>query len=77
MSRWVIVSQMMANRQSGDQGIYGGLASWRRTKLRRAAGCLLVALAPVRDLLIYAKHLFVARRIGKSKQTGRKAPETN
>ena len=27
---------------------------------RIAAGCLLVALAPVRDLLLRAKHLFVA-----------------
>ena len=32
----------------------------RRTKLRLAAGRLLVALGPVRDLLVRAKHLFVA-----------------
>jgi hypothetical protein len=37
-----------------------GLAGWRRTKLRHAAGCLLVALAPARDLLLRAKHLFAA-----------------
>jgi hypothetical protein len=33
--------------------------NWR-TKLRRAAGRLLVAGTPVQDLLLRAKHLFVA-----------------
>ena len=38
-----------------------GLAGWRRTKLRLAAGRLLVvAFGPVRDLLLCAKHLFFA-----------------
>ncbi len=36
-----------------------GLASWRRTKLRCAAGRLLVAGTPVRGLLLCANHLFV------------------
>ena len=34
-----------------------GLAGWRRAKLRHAAGCLPVALAPARDFLLRAKHL--------------------
>jgi hypothetical protein len=34
-----------------------------RRKLRRAAGRSLVALGPVRDLLLRAKHLFVAATI--------------
>ena len=41
-----------------------GLAGWRRTKLRLAAGRLLVALGRVRVLLLCAKHLFVAARRG-------------
>ena len=32
-------------------------------KLRRAAGGLLVALPPVRDLLLRVKHLFVAAMV--------------
>ena len=36
----------------------------RREKLRRAAGRLLVAGIPVRDLLLRAKHLFVAATVG-------------
>ena len=41
-----------------------GLAGWRRTKLRLAAGRLLVALGRVRVLFLCAKHLFVAARRG-------------
>jgi hypothetical protein len=38
--------------------------NWRRAEeLRRAAGCLLVAGNPVRDLLLRAKHLFVAAMV--------------
>ena len=37
---------------------------WRRTKLRLAAGRLLVALGRVRVLFLCAKHLFVAARRG-------------
>jgi hypothetical protein len=57
-----------------------GLAGWRRTKLRLAAGRLLVALGRVRVLFLCAKHLFVAaidgwvhrglRRIGRSERDG-------
>src|SRR3954447_25841105 len=39
-----------------------GLAGWLRTKLRLAAGRLLVALGRVRVLFFCAKHLFVAAR---------------
>ena len=39
--------------------------NWRRAEeLRRAAGRLLVAGIPVRDLLLRAKHLFVAATVG-------------
>jgi hypothetical protein len=41
-----------------------GLAGWLRTKLRLAAGRLLVALDRVRVLFLCAKHLFVAARRG-------------
>jgi hypothetical protein len=42
-----------------------GTPNWRRAEeLRRAAGPLLVAGTPVRDLLLCAKHLFVAATIG-------------
>ena len=41
------------------------LANWQRwEELRRAAGRLLVAGIPVRDLLLRAKHLFVAATVG-------------
>ena len=38
------------------------LAGWRRTKLRLAAGRLLVALGRVRVLFLCAKHLFATAR---------------
>ena len=54
------VSRRQRAVKTGSADPATGLASWQRTKLRRAAGRLLVASAPVRDLLVRAKHLFVA-----------------